>query len=159
MPDIQGFSDREFLPFDLSPVPSAKLSDLSKTIFENEYLPAAFAPDVLEENNRSYEERLSSCRMILAPDDTVPTVLGLLAIGKNPQDFIYGGYLQFLRIDGTELGDPVVDELKATGNLAVMIHRVEEKLTAHNKKAYDISRGRPCHYGRLPAQGNAADFV
>ncbi|MDR0730956.1 MAG: putative DNA binding domain-containing protein [Treponema sp.] len=138
---IERRKSRNFLPFDISPVPSAKLSDLSKIIFENEYLPAAFAPDVLEENNRTYEERLSSCRMIVSPDDTTPTVLGLLTIGKSPQDFMYGGYIQFLRIDGTELGDPVIDELKATGSLAGMIHRVEEKLTAHNKKAYDISKG------------------
>ncbi|MCB1640071.1 MAG: transcriptional regulator, partial [Thiothrix sp.] len=41
------------LPFDLYPIPTARLSDLSRVIFENEYLPAAFAPDVLEENGRS----------------------------------------------------------------------------------------------------------
>ncbi|MDR0655160.1 MAG: putative DNA binding domain-containing protein [Treponema sp.] len=138
---IERRKSKNFLPFDIFPVPSAKISDLSKIIFENEYLPAAFAPDVLDENNRTYEERLSSCRMIVSPDDTTPTVLGLLTIGKSPQDFIYGGYIQFLRIDGTELGDPVIDELKATGNLAVMIYKTEEKLSAYNKKAYDISQG------------------
>lgn len=35
-------------PFDLEPVPSSTMSDLSLTFFENEYLPQAFAPDVLE---------------------------------------------------------------------------------------------------------------
>jgi len=38
------------LPFDLYPVPTATLDDLSKALFINEYLPAAFAPDILEEN-------------------------------------------------------------------------------------------------------------
>ena len=66
--------------FDLAPVPSARLSDLSRLIFENEYLPAAFAPDVLEANGRSYEERLASCKMIAAPDD--PTT-GLPARGLH----------------------------------------------------------------------------
>ncbi len=42
-------------PFDLHPVPNAALSSLSKLIFENEYLPKAFAYDVLEANGRSYE--------------------------------------------------------------------------------------------------------
>lgn len=64
--------------FDIYPMPSAKLSDLSRTIFENEYLPQAFASDVLEANGRSYEERLSSCRLITAPDSTI--VLGRLSI-------------------------------------------------------------------------------
>jgi ATP-dependent DNA helicase RecG len=50
------------LPFDLYPVSSAKLSDLSRLIFESEYLPAAFAADVLEANDRNYELVFDSCR-------------------------------------------------------------------------------------------------
>lgn len=125
------------LPFDLYPVPSATLDDLSKTIFLNEYLPVAFAPDILEENHRSYEERLSSCKMIVSPDDTTPTVLGLLAIGKSPQDFLEGSYIQFLRINGTELADPVIDQEAFGGSINDMLRRAEEKLSAHNRSALD----------------------
>jgi len=127
------------LPFDIYPLPSAKLSDLSRVIFENEYLPQAFAQDVLEANGRSYEERLASCRMIVAPDDTTPTVMGLLAMGKQPQDFLPGAYIQFLRIDGTELSDPVIDEEEIGGSIADMLRRTEEKLKAHNRIAIDIT--------------------
>jgi ATP-dependent DNA helicase RecG len=127
------------LPFDIYPVPTAKLSDLSRVTFEAEYLPAAFADDVLEENGRTYEERLASCRMIVSPDDTTPTVTGLLALGKTPQDFLPGAYVQFLRIDGTELADPVVDEEKIGGSIADMLRRMEEKLRAHNRTAIDIT--------------------
>ena len=91
------------LPYDLYPVPAARLSDLSKVVFENEYLPEAFAADVLEENKRTYEERLASCKMIVSPMDATPTVLGLLSIGKNPQEYLPGAYIQFLRIDGANL--------------------------------------------------------
>lgn len=127
------------LPFDIYPVPSAKISDLSKTIFENEYLPSAFATDVLEENNRSYEERLASCKMIVSLDDTTPTVLGLLSIGKTPQDFIPGSFIQFLRIDGIELADQVIDEENIGGGFVEMLRRTEEKLKAHNRTAVDIT--------------------
>lgn len=126
------------LPFDIYPVPSAKTSDLSRTIFENEYLPAAFATDVLDANNRSYEERLASCKMIVSPDDATPTVLGLLAIGKTPQDFLPGAYVQFLRIDGVELADEVIDEEDISGTLVEMLRRTEEKLNAHNRSVIDI---------------------
>lgn len=78
------------LPFDIYPIPTAKLSDLSRLIFESEYLPAAFAPDILEINSRSYTEQLASYKMIVSPSGTTPTVLGLLALGKNPQDFFPG---------------------------------------------------------------------
>lgn len=125
------------LPFDLYPVPSATLNDLSKTIFLNEYLPAAFAPDVLEDNHRTYEERLASCRMIVSPDEPTPTVTGLLAVGKSPQDFLKGASIQFLRIDGSELADSVVDEDSFGGSVADMLRSAEEKLRAHNRRALD----------------------
>ena len=127
------------LPFDIYPVPTAKLNDLSKSIFENEYLPQAFAEDVLEANGRSYEERLASCRMIVSPQENTPTVVGLLALGKSPQDFLRGAYIQFLRIDGTELADPVIDEAEIGGGIVEMLRRADEKLKAHNRSAIDIT--------------------
>ena len=129
------------LPFDLHPINSANLDDLSRVIFEYEYLPAAFSKEILEENNRTYEERLSSCKMIVSPDITTPTVLGLLTLGKNPQDYIYGSYIQFLRINGIELFDPIVDEEEIKGTIPGIIRRTEEKLKAHNRTAVDISNG------------------
>lgn len=126
------------IPFDLYPVPSAKISDLSRVIFENEYLPAAFAEDVLEANGRSYEERLASCKMVVSPMDTTPTILGLLAVGKTPQDFIPGAYIQFLRIEGSELADPVIDEERMGGTLAAMLRRADEKVMSHNRTAINI---------------------
>ena len=126
------------IPFDIYPIPSAQITDLSRIIFENEYLPAAFAADVLEANNRTYEERLASCKMIVSPDETTPTVLGLLSIGKTPQDFLSGAYAQFLRIDGIELADPVIDEEDIGGTLVEMLRRTEEKLSAHNRTMIDI---------------------
>lgn len=137
------------VPFDIFSIPSAKLGDLSRVIFENEYLPAAFASDVLETNSRTYEERLASCKMIVSPDDAMPTVLGLLAIGKNPQDFLPGAYIQFLRIDGTELADPVIDEVDIRGALVEMLRRTEEKMNAHNRAAIDITSA-PTHQKKMP---------
>lgn len=126
------------IPFDIHPIPSAKVSDLSRVIFEAEYLPAAFAQDVLEANSRTYEERLASCKMIASPDEPIPTVLGLLALGKSPQDFIPGAYIQFLRIDGQALADPVIDEETIGGTVVDMLRRAEGKLAAHNRVAVDI---------------------
>ena len=72
------------IPYDIRPRPSAQLSDLSRTYFEEEYLPGAFAPDILAANERSYEERLAACRMIHSVDDPVPTVLGLITLSRTP---------------------------------------------------------------------------
>jgi ATP-dependent DNA helicase RecG len=126
------------LPFDIHPMPTATLNDLSKSIFENDYLPSAFAEDVLEGNNRTYEERLASTRMIVSPDDATPTVLGILTLGKSPQDFLPGACVQFLRIEGTELTNPILDEKKFTGTLAEVLRRAEETLGVHNRTAMDV---------------------
>ena len=127
------------LPFDLYPVPLATVQDLSRSIFENDYLPSAVAPDVLEANNRSYEERLSSSKMVVSPQEPVPTVLGILSLGKTPQDFIPGAYIQFLRIDGEELTDPVIDEENIGGAIVEMLSRTGEKIKSHNRVSVDVT--------------------
>lgn len=132
------------IPFDINPVPSSSLNTLSRLYFENEFLPAAFAPDVLEANGRSYEERLASCRMIASPDDPTPTVLGLLVLGISPQDFLPGAEIQFLRINGVELADDVIDEALLRGNIAEQLRSLREKVMAHNRTAVDILSG-PTH--------------
>lgn len=129
----------KILPFDIYPIPSAKITDLSKSIFENEFLPASFATDVLESNGRTYEERLATCKMIASIENTTPTVLGMLALGKSPQDFLPGAYIQFLRIDGTELADPVIDEENIGGAIVEMLRRTEEKLKSHNRVSLDAT--------------------
>ena len=131
-------------PFDLYPYPRAQLDDLARVVFEHEYLPAAIAPDVLAANDRTYAERLASCRMIASPQDTTPTVLGLLTLGKRPQDFLPGAAIQFLRIDGVELSDAVSDEARIGGSLSEMLRRIEEKVAAHNRVAVDIA-STPTH--------------
>lgn len=132
------------LPFDLHPMPSATMADLSRALFEDDYLPSAFSPEVLEENNRTLEERLASCKMIVSPNEPIPTVVGLLALGKQPQRFLPGAYIQFLRIQGTALADPVADATTIVGTLAEQIRRVEDKFLAHNRSSVEIESS-PTH--------------
>lgn len=126
------------IPFDLQSIPSSTTNDLSKSLFENEYLPANFPADVLATDARTYEERLSSCRMIVSTTDTTPTILGILTLGKTPQDYLPGAYIQFLRIDGEELCDRVSDQQIIDGTLSEMLRRTDEKLKAHNNISLDM---------------------
>jgi ATP-dependent DNA helicase RecG len=129
------------LPFDVQPVRSCPLEELDRAAFEQEYLPQAFARDVLDLNDRSFEQRLAACKMISAFDDTTPTVLGVLVLGKSPQDWIPGAYVQFLRLDGQALSDPVVDDLVISGTLGQIIRRLDEKLQAHNRVYVELASG------------------
>ena len=95
--------------FDARRAPRARLADISLRRFEEDYLPAAVDAETLAGNDRSTEERLAAAKMIVSVDDPVPTVGGVLVLGKRPQDFLPGAYAQFLRVAGTEFGDSVTD--------------------------------------------------
>ncbi len=129
-------------PFDIQPVPSATLADLDRVRFESEYLPAAVAPDVLEANDRTSEQRLAASKMIVSADQLVPTVLGLLVLGKLTRTFIPGAYIQFLRIKGTQLDQPILDEALLDGATADVLRRLEEKLASHNRTSVDFTGGQ-----------------
>ena len=128
-------------PFDLLPVSSAEISDLNLAYFEHEYLPKAFSAEVLGANDRNLHEQLAATKMIDAADRPTPTVLGMLILGKNPQNFLYGAYVQFLRINGVEYADEIIDSAEIRGAIPNLIHRLGDKLVAHNRVAVDITSG------------------
>jgi len=121
-------------PFDVLPVRDANVTELDRLRFEQEYLPALVARDVLDSNERSYEQKLAATKMVLGEDDQTPTTLGLLVVGKSPSDWLPGAYTQFLRLAGDDLAAPVMDEEPIHGTVADQIRRLEEKLSAHNMR-------------------------
>lgn len=127
------------IPFDVCPLPSCSLAELSRTAFEGEYLPNAYAPDILEANDRTYAQWLAACRMISTAEEPTPTVLGVLTIGNSPRTWLPCAYIQFLRIQGTAWGDPIADEESIEGTLPTMLRQLDEKLKAHLSVAVDIT--------------------
>lgn len=128
------------LPWDLQPLSLASLNDLDLDLFERTYLPAAVAVDVLDQNHRTVEQRLMSLRFV-SVDHIVPTVVGLLALGKSPADFVPGAYVQFLRVGGTELADPILDQRVCHGPLSELVRGVDDILASHIRIATDITSG------------------
>ena len=127
--------------FDARPVRSAGLADLGTGRFLDEYLPAAIDPEALAANDRTAEERLAAAKMIAAAEDPVPTVAGLLVLGKRPLDHLPGACVQFLRVRGTEWGGEVIDEARCEGPVADLLRRLDDKLIAHNRTAVDFTSG------------------
>ena len=125
--------------FEAHPISACTLDDLSRPTFEQEYLPSAFAADVLAANERTYEQRLASCGMVASADDPIPTVLGVLVLGITPRTWVPGSYIQFLRINGTTLTDPIADEAEIDGTIGAMLRRLDEKLNAHLTTSVDFT--------------------
>lgn len=122
------FGDR---PFDVRAVAGATVAEIDLLRFEQEYLPALVARDVLEANERTMAQKLAATKLALGETDSTPTVLGLLVAGRVPADWIPGAYTQFLRVAGVDLSGPVADEAVIHGTVADQIRRLEEKLAAH----------------------------
>ena len=101
--------------FDAQPMRGTGLDDLRLGRFKDEYLPAALPAEVLAVNNRTLEQHLAAAKMILSAPEPVPTVAGVLALGKQPLDHLHGAYVQFLRVAGSEWGGEVLDEVRCDG--------------------------------------------
>lgn len=126
------------LPYDLRPVSSASLADLDSDLFRRTYLPSSLPADILEENQRSIEDQLTSLRFATI-DQAHPTVLGILVVGKDPRQFFPGAYVQFLRFDGKELIDPIKDNKEISGPLPDLLQRLDDTFQAHISVASDIT--------------------
>lgn len=115
--------------FDGRAANGARLDDLDTFYLEEEYIPNAVSREVLQENNRTLEAQLAALR-ILTPQ-FAPTHLGLLVAGKDPLRFLPGAYVQFLRVDGAELSDPVRDSAEISGRVSDVLRLTFDKVQAH----------------------------
>ncbi len=120
-------------PFDQRPVSGFTLDELDLELFRREFLPSAVTPDVLQENGRSTAEQLAALH--LASPDGVPNVAGVLILGRNPTTYLPGAYVQFLRIDGKDLTDPIIDRKELAGPLSGVLRRMDEIASAHIRVA------------------------
>ena len=113
------------LPFDSRPAAGIALEDLDLDFARDHYLSNAIAPDILERNARSFEHQLRSLRLVQAER---PTWGAVLAFGRDPQAVVPGAYVQFLRIDGTAITDPIRHQKQLAGRLDDMLRRLDELL-------------------------------
>jgi ATP-dependent DNA helicase RecG len=112
------------LPYDAHGVRGATLDDLDLRRFQLEYLPVAVSPEVLAENQRTQDHQLRALR--LTHPDRTPTVTAILMLGIEPRRWIPGAYVQFLRIDGVNLTDAIVDQRELAGTLADQLRQIDE---------------------------------
>lgn len=129
------------LPADLRPFESASISELDELLFRRVYLPASISAETLEQNQRDFEHQLIATKFAQSGPSSHPTVLGLLTVGKSPTDWIPGAYVQFLRIDGTELGDPTKAAREVRGPLPDLMQDMEELIKINIQTAVDFTSG------------------
>jgi ATP-dependent DNA helicase RecG len=111
--------------------------NFTNRLFERDYVPNVDSRGT-GVDARSAEEKLAALRFVTPAPEYTPTVLGVLTVGVDPRMYVPGAYVQFLRIEGTELGDPIRDQDEIGGPLPEMLHRLDEKLRAHLETSSDF---------------------
>jgi ATP-dependent DNA helicase RecG len=129
------------ISFDLTPVPSLSLDDLDLEMFERTYVPSAVSPEILEQNERSIEQQLISMRFATPTEPPMPTILGVLVVGIDPRITLPGAYVQFLRLDGSDLTTPIKDQKEISGPLPQLLITLDEIFRAHISVASDFTSG------------------
>lgn len=128
-------------PFDVRPLADSSIEDFNHGRFDD-YLRSAVDAALLAANDRTYRERLAAAKMIASVDEPVPTVTGMLVLARRPDRFLPGAYCQFLRVEGTAWGDPVVDDARCFGPIEESLRDLRFKLGAHNRTRVDITSDR-----------------
>lgn len=123
-------------PFDRRPAASTSIDDLDLDFFLQQYLPQAVASDVLARNNRTIEERMTSLRFLVGG---VPSYGAQIVMGNDPREVVPGSYVQFLRIDGTELGDPIKDQKQLAGPLYHIMSQLDDLVVINITTALGIA--------------------
>ena len=111
------------LPFDLRDGAAESLDELDLDFVRSHYLPNAIAPDVLERNRRDLEEQLRSLRLVTGGS---PTWGALLTLGRDPQRWVPGAWVQFVRVDGLSITDPIRDQKTLTGRVDDVLRKLNE---------------------------------
>ena len=115
--------------FDAQPCLGSTLDDLAIGVFLNDYRHHAVAPEVVAENHRPVEQQLASLRFFDGPNGC-PTHAGLLLFGTDVRAWLPGAYIQFLRLDGVTLSDPVLNDKVLDGDLLTVLRELDALVDA-----------------------------
>lgn len=115
--------------FDAQPCLGSALDDLATALFLVDYRQQAIAPEVIEANRRSVEQQMASLRFFDL-GRSCPTHAGILLFGLDVRRWLPGAYVQFLRINGRFLNDPVLNERELHGDLLSVLRELEALVDA-----------------------------
>lgn len=110
--------------FDARPCVGATMDDLVASLFLTAYLPAAVAPEVIDENNRDLHEQMASLRFFDL-DRGVPTNAAMLLFGRDPLRWIPGAWVQFVRWAGDTMSAEATEQREFRGDLVSLLRELD----------------------------------
>ena len=110
--------------FDAMPCLGTTLEDLDITLFKKEYLSKAVAEDILQEDKRTIEEQMASLGLYDLRYQC-PTNAAIVLFGNNPERFLHGAYIQYVRFKGLDRAGDIINEHKFSGNLCKVLPKID----------------------------------
>ena len=110
--------------FDAMSCLGTTLEDLDITLFKKEYLSKAVAEDILQEDKRTIEEQMASLGLYDLRYQC-PTNAAIVLFGNNPERFLHGAYIQYVRFKGLDRAGDIINEHKFSGNLCKVLPRID----------------------------------
>ncbi|HMO62984.1 MAG TPA: ATP-binding protein [Ferruginibacter sp.] len=125
--------------YDLIPALGSTVEDLSAELFRINYLPSAIDKETLAENGRTTEEQLASLRFYDTKEGC-PTNAGILLFGLNPEFYLPGCYIQYIKFSGEEMTSDVEYEKKFSGALVTELRLVDDFIKANIIKERPVKK-------------------
>ena len=110
--------------FDAMPCLGTTLDDLDIAIIKKEYLPKAVAEEVLSEDKRTIDKQLASLGLYDLRYNC-PTNGAIVLFGINPERYLHGSYIQYVRFKGKDRAGDIINEHKFSGNLCRELPKVD----------------------------------
>jgi ATP-dependent DNA helicase RecG len=137
--------------FDAMPCIGATIADLDLPIIKRDYLHRAVAEDVLADDKRDLEEQLASLGFYDLKYNC-PTYGAIVLFGANPERYLPGSYIQYVRFKGKDKGGEILNEFKFNGNLCRALVKIDNFIETGvaMKRPVPVSALREETYSKYP---------
>ena len=110
--------------FDAMPCLGTTINDLDVKLINKEFLPKAVAEEILAEDKRSIEEQLASLGFYDLRYNC-PTNGAIVLFGINPERYLHGSYVQYVRFKGLDRAGDIINEHKFAGNICRELPKID----------------------------------
>ena len=110
--------------FDAMPCLGTSINDLDISLIQKEFLTKAIAKDILDEDQRDITEQLASIGLYDLRYNS-PTHAAIILFGKNPERYVHGSYIQYVRFKGKDRAGDILNEYKFNGNLCKVLPKID----------------------------------
>jgi ATP-dependent DNA helicase RecG len=110
--------------FDAMPCLRTTIADLDIPLIKKEFLSKAVAEEILAEDKRSIEEQLASLGLYDLRYNC-PTNGAIVLFGNNPERYLHGSYIQYVRFKGKDRAGDIINEHKFSGNLCRELAKID----------------------------------